>query len=80
MFLSTHYAGEDLVLKLQPNEPWKKVFGPVFVYLNTNLDYSGPYWLWEDAKNQVSSFLFYFKRIDDSKIELAVLLRLLSGL
>ncbi|KAE8658678.1 Rhamnogalacturonate lyase family protein [Hibiscus syriacus] len=24
MFLSAHYAGEDLVLKLNPGEPWKK--------------------------------------------------------
>lgn len=54
MFLSAHYAGEDLVLKLQPNEPWKKVFGPVFVYLNTLLDDQDPIWLWEDAKLQVS--------------------------
>ncbi|XP_073221326.1 uncharacterized protein [Cicer arietinum] len=50
MFLSAHYAGEDIVLKLQPNEPWKKVFGPTFVYLNTLLDHEDPLDLWEDAK------------------------------
>lgn len=54
MFLSAHYAGEDLVLKLKPNEPWKKVFGPVFVYLNTLSDDQDTQWLWEDAKFQVS--------------------------
>ncbi|CAJ1970533.1 unnamed protein product [Sphenostylis stenocarpa] len=54
MFLSAHYAGEDIVLKLQPNEPWKKVFGPTFVYLNTLLDGDDPLVLWEDAKNQTN--------------------------
>ncbi|KAK7845267.1 rhamnogalacturonate lyase, partial [Quercus suber] len=53
MFLSAHYAGEDLVLKLQPNEPWKKVFGPIFMYLNSVSDENDPLHLWEDAKNQV---------------------------
>jgi rhamnogalacturonan endolyase len=54
MFLSAHYAGEDIVLKLQPNEPWKKVLGPTFVYLNTLLDGNeDPLELWEDAKYQV---------------------------
>lgn len=54
MFLSAHYAGEDMVLKLQPNKPWKKVFGPSFVYLNTLLDGDDSLELWEDAKYQVS--------------------------
>lgn len=54
MFLSAHYAGEDIVLKLQPNEPWKKVFGPTFVYLNTILDHDkDSLELWKDAKYQV---------------------------
>ncbi|KAG5080959.1 hypothetical protein AAZX31_02G202200 [Glycine max] len=53
MFLSAHYAGEDIVLKLQPNEPWKKVFGPTFVYLNSLLNGDDPLELWEDAKNQM---------------------------
>ena len=55
MFLSAHYAGEDLVLKLKPNEPWQKVFGPVFMYLNSVSDENDPLHLWEDAKNQVSN-------------------------
>ncbi|XP_027333931.1 probable rhamnogalacturonate lyase B isoform X2 [Abrus precatorius] len=54
MFLSAHYAGEDIVLKLQPNEPWKKVFGPTFVYLNSLLDGGDPLELWEDAKYQMN--------------------------
>lgn len=66
MFLSAHYAGEDIVLKLQPNEPWKKVFGPTFVYLNTFLDHhKDSLELWEDAKYQVhnQNQLKYFSSI-----------------
>ncbi|XP_020530600.1 probable rhamnogalacturonate lyase B isoform X1 [Amborella trichopoda] len=53
MFQSGHYAGDDLVPKFRNGEPWKKVFGPVFIYLNsalTGLDCSV---LWEDAKEQM---------------------------
>ncbi|KAJ4701493.1 Rhamnogalacturonate lyase family protein [Melia azedarach] len=52
MFLSAHYAGEDLVLKLKQDEPWKKVFSPVFFDINTLLDNNDSLWLWEDAKQQ----------------------------
>ncbi|XVF36559.1 hypothetical protein REPUB_Repub19eG0068000 [Reevesia pubescens] len=55
MFLSAHYAGEDLVLKLNPGEPWKKVFGPVFLYLNSVWSQETVFSLWEDAKNQMQS-------------------------
>ncbi|XP_021903474.1 probable rhamnogalacturonate lyase B [Carica papaya] len=55
MFLSAHYAGEDMVLKFKAGEAWKKVFGPVFIYLNSLLDNSyDPLSLWEDAKQQAS--------------------------
>ncbi|KAF8411333.1 hypothetical protein HHK36_003880 [Tetracentron sinense] len=53
MFLSAHYSGEDLVPKFQDNEPWKKVFGPVFIYLNSVFTGEDPNWLWEDAKDQM---------------------------
>ena len=50
MFTSLHYAGKDMNTTYTSMEPWKKVYGPVFVYLNsassTNL-------LWTDAKRQV---------------------------
>lgn len=58
MFMSAHYSGEDLVLKLKPDEPWKKVFGPVFIYLNS-AESDGPgtdppiQQLWDDAQTQV---------------------------
>lgn len=41
-------------MKFGPNEEWKKVFGPVFVYLNSLTNEGGQDLLWEDAKNQVS--------------------------
>ncbi|RDX74413.1 rhiE, partial [Mucuna pruriens] len=69
MFLSAHYAGEDIVLKLQPNEPWKKVFGPTFVYLNTLLDGDDPLVLWDDAKykmnEEVQSWPYDFPASED---------------
>nr|XP_023914897.1 probable rhamnogalacturonate lyase B [Quercus suber] len=53
VFHSTHYAGEDLIMKFGPNEPWKKVYGPVFMYLNFLTNEEGPNSLWEDAKKQM---------------------------
>ncbi|XP_050266718.1 probable rhamnogalacturonate lyase B [Quercus robur] len=53
VFHSTHYAGEDLIMKFGPNEPWKKVYGPVFMYLNSLTNEEGPNSLWEDAKKQM---------------------------
>lgn len=53
IFLSSHYAGQDLDPKFGQGEPWKKVFGPVFVYLNSVKIGQNPYVLWDDAKRQV---------------------------
>lgn len=53
VFLSAHYTGEDLVPKFSAGEAWKKVFGPVFIYLNCTMDGDEPLSLWEDAKQQV---------------------------
>ncbi|XP_058081208.1 probable rhamnogalacturonate lyase B isoform X2 [Magnolia sinica] len=57
MFLSGHYSGEDLTPKFTKGEPWKKVFGPVFMYVNSydNSGWAGtdPLALWEDAKLQM---------------------------
>lgn len=36
MFASTHYSGDDLALKFRNGEPWIKVLGPAFVYLNSD--------------------------------------------
>jgi len=53
MFHSTHYAGFDLTMTFQEGEPWKKVFGPSFVYLNSVPEDEDFYALWDDAKHQV---------------------------
>ncbi|KAL0368865.1 UNVERIFIED_CONTAM: hypothetical protein Scaly_1105400 [Sesamum calycinum] len=53
MFVSAHYGGEDVVLKFEEGEAWKKVFGPIFMYLNSGTNGSNPLSLWEDAKEQV---------------------------
>ncbi|KAF6166742.1 hypothetical protein GIB67_005618 [Kingdonia uniflora] len=53
MFLSSHYSGEDLVPNFRNGEPWKKVFGPVFIYLNSVLNAEEQQLLWEDAKVQM---------------------------
>ncbi|XP_073104731.1 uncharacterized protein [Elaeis guineensis] len=50
VFLSAHYSGEDLIPKFRNGEYWKKVFGPVFIYLNSASDRRDPKMLWEDAK------------------------------
>ncbi|XP_059631230.1 probable rhamnogalacturonate lyase B [Cornus florida] len=55
MFVSAHYAGEDHVVKFEAGEPWKKVCGPVFVYLNSVLDNNDADKLWYDAKEQMKN-------------------------
>ncbi|KAL9820245.1 putative rhamnogalacturonan endolyase [Arabidopsis thaliana] len=52
MFTSVHYAGKDMNTNYKSKEPWKKVFGPVFVYLNSA---SSRNLLWTDAKRQMVS-------------------------
>lgn len=52
MFHSAHYAGEPLCPKFRDGEPWKKVFGPVLVYMNSSA-LGTPMSLWEDAKEQM---------------------------
>ncbi|CAA2985951.1 probable rhamnogalacturonate lyase B isoform X1 [Olea europaea subsp. europaea] len=53
MFVSAHYGGEDLVIKFGKGEPWKKVFGPVFIYLNSVSHERDSILLWDDAKEQM---------------------------
>ncbi|KFK35157.1 hypothetical protein AALP_AA5G246100 [Arabis alpina] len=50
MFTSLHYVGKDMNTTYTSKEPWKKVFGPVFVYLNSA---SSRNLLWTDAKRQM---------------------------
>lgn len=43
--------GKEINTAYASDEPWKKMFGPVFVYLNSG---SSSDLLWTDAKRQVS--------------------------
>ncbi|KAG9455721.1 hypothetical protein H6P81_000229 [Aristolochia fimbriata] len=58
VFQSSHNAGDPLEPNFQKGEPWKKVYGPVFFYLNRAQRGVGappPYpSLWDDAKRQAS--------------------------
>ncbi|KAH6808093.1 Rhamnogalacturonate lyase family protein [Perilla frutescens var. frutescens] len=55
MFFSAHYAGTEFGIRLRNGEQWKKVFGPVFIYLNSNsTDNNARRRLWEDAKRQTA--------------------------
>lgn len=58
MFFSTHYAGVPLITRFAEGEPWKKVFGPVFIYLNSASKNEDPAILWDDAKEQVAMIFF----------------------
>ncbi|CAN1328528.1 Rhamnogalacturonate lyase [Linum perenne] len=50
IFTSIHTFGLDLLTEYRNGEPWKKAFGPVFIYLNADGDRSA---LWKDAKSQL---------------------------
>ncbi|GKV19907.1 hypothetical protein SLEP1_g30106 [Rubroshorea leprosula] len=51
-----HYAGEELIIRFGPKEAWKKVFGPIFIYLNSSSSGGDPIsLLWNDAKKQLMS-------------------------
>lgn len=53
MFVSTHYAGKDVMINFDEGETYKKVFGPVFVYLNSVSSKKFSHVLWSDAVRQV---------------------------
>ncbi|XP_022752049.1 probable rhamnogalacturonate lyase B [Durio zibethinus] len=70
MFVTTHYTGKDIDTTYKKGEHWKKVFGPVFIYLNSASsedDYRKT--LWNDAKRQLSeeikSWPYNFTRSED---------------
>ncbi|KAL1566779.1 rhamnogalacturonan endolyase [Salvia divinorum] len=52
-FFSAHYAGLNYGVRLRNGEHWKKVFGPVFVYLNSDRNNNSTA-IWEDAKRQTA--------------------------
>jgi hypothetical protein len=54
MFVSTHYAGKDVAIQFEEGETYKKVFGPIFVYLNSASSKDQFKSLWTDAKQKVN--------------------------
>ncbi|TVU50724.1 hypothetical protein EJB05_02111 [Eragrostis curvula] len=55
VFFGTHYMGKDMVLNIKDGEYWKKVMGPVFIYLNKSPKRGDPRALWDDAKAQAQA-------------------------
>lgn len=54
MFVSTHYAGKEVTMVFEEGETYKKVFGPVFVYINSaSTNGHNTVSLWSDASKQV---------------------------
>jgi len=47
------------VPKFSGGEYWKKVFGPVFMYVNSSWIFTDPQLLWEDAKIQVITEILF---------------------
>ncbi|PHT50866.1 hypothetical protein CQW23_10613 [Capsicum baccatum] len=69
MFLSSHYAGDDLTPNFAQGEAWRKVFGPVFIYVNSVMPGEDPVALWDDAKiqmqHEVQSWPYSFPASED---------------
>ncbi|KAJ7943764.1 Rhamnogalacturonate lyase [Quillaja saponaria] len=55
MFVSTHYAGKEVTMRFQDGKPWKKVFGPVYTYLNSVSSEEDSSKLWTNAQEQRST-------------------------
>jgi rhamnogalacturonan endolyase len=53
MFVSTHYAGKTVTIEFKEGEAYKKVFGPIFIYLNSAPSKDKFKSLWSDAKQKV---------------------------
>lgn len=61
MFISRHYAGADIDVKFETQDYWKKVIGPVYIYLNSHASTpADPSILWNDAKLRVFTTIIYF--------------------
>ncbi|XP_029127788.1 probable rhamnogalacturonate lyase C isoform X2 [Cajanus cajan] len=55
MYTSTHYGGKDVTMTFKEGETHKKVFGPIFVYLNSASLKEQFRTLWPDAVRQSSN-------------------------
>ncbi|KAK7361044.1 hypothetical protein VNO77_03070 [Canavalia gladiata] len=69
MFVSTHYGGKEVSMVFEEGETYKKVFGPVFAYVNSAKGLNGTLSLWSDAVQQrtkeVKSWPYNFPRSKD---------------
>ncbi|ESW28447.1 hypothetical protein PHAVU_003G287200 [Phaseolus vulgaris] len=69
MFVSTHYAGKEVTMAFQEGEAYKKVFGPVFAYVNSASREDGTLSLWSDAVQQqakeVRNWPYEFPKSED---------------
>ncbi|GAB4847199.1 hypothetical protein Ancab_026209 [Ancistrocladus abbreviatus] len=69
MFHSTHYAGMGVAMEFEEGEPWKMVFGPFLIYLNSPSHGENYHQLWHDANVQmgkeVKSWPYTFPSSDD---------------
>ncbi|KAJ0966186.1 hypothetical protein J5N97_027324 [Dioscorea zingiberensis] len=52
MFHGTHFIGDAIVAAFDNGEAWRKVYGPVLIYLNSTQTTSNAFDLWIDAKKQ----------------------------
>ncbi|KAE9614481.1 putative rhamnogalacturonan endolyase [Lupinus albus] len=68
MFVSTHYAGQEVVMSFKEGETYKKVFGPAFVYLNSAKTKDDSLSLWSDAVDQLISF-FHLRYINGGRLQ-----------
>lgn len=72
-FHSGHYVGSEVGMSYAEGEPWKKVFGPVYVHLNSDVPGSNQsnmsLSLWNNAKEQmlkeVNSWPYNFIESED---------------
>ncbi|XP_022980944.1 probable rhamnogalacturonate lyase B isoform X1 [Cucurbita maxima] len=55
VFHSAHYAGAAMVIRFGSNEAWKKVYGPVFIHINSLPEKEDPLGLWQNAKQQMAA-------------------------
>ncbi|CAJ1931234.1 unnamed protein product [Sphenostylis stenocarpa] len=55
MFTSTHYGGKKVIISFDEGETYKKVFGPIFVYLNSAPSQTQFKSLWSDAVEKLST-------------------------
>ncbi|XP_023522509.1 probable rhamnogalacturonate lyase B [Cucurbita pepo subsp. pepo] len=55
VFHSAHYAGAAMVIRFGSNEAWKKVYGPVFIHINSLPEKEDPLGLWQNAKQQMNA-------------------------